>query len=126
LPIEVGKRTIPYGLTSPLAGTVDATVKTFFRGARNAELAATVAAAAVVGWELAAAVPADVLVLLEFPHPAIATETIATPKISFPACTGQVLRRLATRPGLRTPLTVMTRKSTGSFPCPRERRDAIG
>jgi hypothetical protein len=67
----VGTVTIPYGLISPLAGTVEATLLTVLRFARNGEeLALEVVVLA------AADVPDELLVLLELPQPA---RTSATP-----------------------------------------------
>ena len=73
----VGTVTIPYGFTSPLAGTVEATLLTVFRFARKgAELALEVAAGAVVGVVAAADVLGELLVLLlELPQPARASAT---------------------------------------------------
>src|ERR1700691_4771388 len=77
LPTLVGTVTIPYGLMSPLAGTVEATLLTVLRFARKgAELALEVAAGAVVGVVAAADVLGELLVLLlELPQPARASAT---------------------------------------------------
>jgi hypothetical protein len=67
----VGTVTIPYGLISPLAGTVEATLLTVLRFARKgAELEVVVAL-------LAAADVLDELPVLELPQPASTNATLA-------------------------------------------------
>src|ERR1700677_1953969 len=76
LPTLVGTVTIPYGLISPLAGTVEATLLTVLRFARKgAELALEVAVLA------AADVLDELLVLLELPQPARTSATPARARI---------------------------------------------
>jgi dihydrodipicolinate reductase len=75
----VDRSTIPYGLTSPDAGTVDATVDTCVSGAMNAVgVVVTAGVLAVV-----AAVLDGLVVLLELPHPATASAASGTAKIIF-------------------------------------------
>jgi hypothetical protein len=85
LPVVVGTRASPYGLTSPLAGTVDAISETVFAGARNA---AVVAVAVVAG--ALAEVELDVLLPLDPPHPASTMVASGTPKINL-LCIGLLL-----------------------------------
>jgi hypothetical protein len=67
---------MPYGLISPLAGTVEATLLTFVNFARNGpEFALVVAVFA------AADVLEELLVLLELPQPAIASAMPARARI---------------------------------------------
>jgi hypothetical protein len=80
-------------LTSPFAGTVDASVEIDFSPARNAvgvEVAALEVEAAVVFADDLA-----VLVLLELPHPASASAASGAAQIAFPKIvfllTGQFL-----------------------------------
>jgi hypothetical protein len=76
LPTLVGTVAIPYGLISPLAGIVEATLLTLFRFARNgAELALGVAVLTADG------VLDELLVLLELPQPATASATPARARI---------------------------------------------
>jgi hypothetical protein len=66
LPTLLGTITMPYGLTSPLAGTVEVNVETFVSCDRNG------VAVVVVVLEVAGADAAVELVLLELPQPASA------------------------------------------------------
>src|SRR5450755_378690 len=119
LPIVVGRSTIPYGLTSPFAGTVDATVETALSGAMNA--VAVVAAGTLAEVELDA-----LLLLLEPPHPDSARMASGTAKMIF-LLTGFVLsfdepraqRARSVDPEQRPaprPLVAMTPKPPRSFP----------
>jgi hypothetical protein len=78
LPTLVGTITIPYGLISPLAGTVEATLLMFVNLVRNGpELALEV----VVAVFAAADVLDELLELLEPPQPAIASARPARARI---------------------------------------------
>jgi hypothetical protein len=73
LPTLVGTGTMPYGLMSPLAGTVEATLLTLVSLARNGpELAVDSAGVLTLAAEL---VLDELLVLLELPQPATASAT---------------------------------------------------
>src|SRR5450755_2347227 len=119
LPIVVGRSTIPYGLISPFAGTVDATVETALSGAMNA--VAVVAAGALAEVELDA-----LLLLLEPPHPDSARMASGTAKmiflltgfvLSFDEPSAQRARSVDPEQGLAPrPLVAMTPKPTRSFP----------
>ena len=74
----MGTVTIPYGLISPLTGTVEATLLTVFRFARKGEELALEVVVAVLA---AADVLDELLVLLELPQPATASATPARARI---------------------------------------------
>jgi hypothetical protein len=74
----VGTVTIPYGLISPLAGTVEARLLTVLRFARKGEELALEVVVAVLA---AADVPDELLVLLELPQPARTSATPARARI---------------------------------------------
>jgi hypothetical protein len=128
LPTEVGRRTIPYGLMSPFAGTVEATVETVFSGAMNAAVVVGVLVVCVVAAGALVAVGLDVLLLLlELPHPASASAARGAAKIIF-LLTGLVLSLgsrghtelgVDLKAGCVRPLVTKTPKPARSFPaCP--------
>jgi hypothetical protein len=94
LPVLVDSCTIPYGLTSPSAGTVEPTVDTVFSPARNG--LGVVVAVVVAAADVVAEAALDVVPLLAaLPQPAIASAatgaaSIAFPKVNF-ILTGSVL-----------------------------------
>jgi len=69
----VGTNTRPYGFTSPFTGTVEATCETVVNVARNGVPGDTLVAAAVVAGGVVAAELELLVLLLELPHPAIAS-----------------------------------------------------
>jgi hypothetical protein len=75
-PTLVGTIARPYGLMSPLAGTVDASVETFVSCDRNG-VAAVVVVVLDVALDGAGADAAVELLLLELPQPASASAAVA-------------------------------------------------
>ncbi|HXP99319.1 MAG TPA: hypothetical protein VN845_04535 [Solirubrobacteraceae bacterium] len=76
LPTLVGTNTMPYGFTSPLAGTVEATLLTLVNLARNGpELGVDSAGVLALAAELVLDELLVLLVLLELPQPATASAT---------------------------------------------------